>query len=229
MIKSNVDLKDALIEIKKHEHRIISFQENEREAIKREVHDSISSSLFAIRMMMDKGLKKINQENSNMKESNAVNTLLQQVINDSRIILKNLSSNSEDQHASFFETLNDLVERSRELSDADISINWSGAHAIDELKVASNIFRIMQEVLANSLQHSKARNVNITFENGDEITWSIEDDGVGFDTSEIASERGLQRIKDRALEIEGQLYIESKINKGTKVLFTTNIHTSEPS
>ncbi len=224
--RSNADLKKALIKIKRHEDQLISFQENEREAIKREVHDSISTSLFAIRFMIGDGLKKIKEGDAIFAAPTLVDDLLNRVIKDSRIILNNLSMKNGDQHASFFDSLNDLIDRSDKLSETNISLDWEGAHQIEMLDVSSNIFRIIQDGLANTLQHAEAKRAIIKFNNSETaITWSLEDDGVGFklNGAGFPGNKGLHRMHERAEEVNGELKVQSEPEKGTSVSFSMTL------
>jgi ligand-binding sensor domain-containing protein/signal transduction histidine kinase len=222
LAKTNADLEMALLEIKRHEERVISFQQNEREAIRREVHDSISSSLFSIRMLINDGLEKIKKVDQNDQTPTLLSELFQKVISDSRIVLKNLATSDELQHASFFDSLQDLVERSKQLSKINVKFEWNGPHHITELKWAANIFRIIQEIISNSLVHSQASNIVITFNNEEEkIQWCIEDDGIGFDQENILDYSGFQRIQNRVTEMGASILIQSKPGKGTRIEFST--------
>lgn len=69
-------------------------------------------------------------------------------------------------------------------SKVQIAIKWE----IDDVHTMSGIedhfFRIVQELLSNTLRHAKASNLEVylkqTFQ---EISLRVYDDGVGFDTS----------------------------------------------
>lgn len=87
--------------------------------------------------------------------------------------------------------------------------------------ITLHLFRICQEALNNILKHAKASQINILFESNDEFIFkfSIEDDGLGFDTREDYSKDhfGLVIMKERAEECEAVLNIYSEIGKGTKI------------
>lgn len=87
-------------------------------------------------------------------------------------------------------------------------------------------FRIVQEALTNVEKHGGARAAEVTlrFEPGI-LECAIEDDGVGFDPSEVPDEPdieggfGLLSMRQRAETLGGRLHITSSPGQGTKVAF----------
>lgn len=83
------------------------------------------------------------------------------------------------------------------------------------------VLRVIQEALTNIRKHARARQVKISVgTTGISAQIAIEDDGRGFDA--VAAEKkgsfGLKIMQERAEEIGGQLWIESKPGFGTRVL-----------
>jgi signal transduction histidine kinase len=80
------------------------------------------------------------------------------------------------------------------------------------------IFRILQEFFSNVIKHAKADNlfVNLDYrENELEIT--VEDDGVGFDTSVNRGNSGLHNMRSRANLLGATYELTSSPGKGTKL------------
>ena len=86
-------------------------------------------------------------------------------------------------------------------------------------------FRITKELLNNIFKHAHAEEVVISLlfiEN--KIKLIVDDDGVGFETDKILSTEnitdsiGLFTIKKWVEHFNGKLFIESEINKGTRVI-----------
>jgi signal transduction histidine kinase len=91
--------------------------------------------------------------------------------------------------------------------------------------VANQLIRIIQEALSNVRRHACAHRVWIQcWQDGGDINISIEDDGSGFDPSEITEGEGskqrygLQIMQERVNYIHGKLNIDSQPGKGTRVL-----------
>jgi signal transduction histidine kinase len=94
-------------------------------------------------------------------------------------------------------------------------------------EVERNIFSIIQEAVNNVEKHAKAKNVWIKLGvEGDYLTVSVADDGVGFDVKEVLSKYkekmslGLLNMQERARAIGAQLSIRSTtkgLGRGTIV------------
>jgi signal transduction histidine kinase len=94
------------------------------------------------------------------------------------------------------------------------------------LNVELAYFRTFQEILHNISKHSKAKNINVIFEESDNIIkLQVEDDGVGFNLSDLQKEReknslGLVSMAERISIIGGKLEIVSGSGKGTTIRIT---------
>jgi signal transduction histidine kinase len=98
-----------------------------------------------------------------------------------------------------------------------------GESLTDDIKVL--LYRLVRELLINIAKHAQAKNVCVTLsvaENHIQVT--VEDDGIGFDTSGIdlqagkSSGFGLFNIYERLAQAGGRLDIQSEKNKGTKIV-----------
>ncbi|NNC70905.1 MAG: two-component sensor histidine kinase, partial [Flavobacteriaceae bacterium] len=78
-----------------------------------------------------------------------------------------------------------------------------------------NIYRIIQEGVNNALKYADAEEINVTIIDNDLIEIVIEDNGSGFDESDIEYGNGLKNMKKRAQDINAELSVNSTKNKGT--------------
>ncbi len=80
------------------------------------------------------------------------------------------------------------------------------------------VFRIVQEGLANVRKHAGARNavVSITQRNGRRVV-CVSDDGSGLVTDEAGAGQGLKNMRGRAASIQGVLSLSSTPGKGTSI------------
>ena len=78
------------------------------------------------------------------------------------------------------------------------------------------LFRIVQEGLANSRKHAGARHawVQIGERSGERFV-ALRDDGAGFDTTEGGAGQGLSNMRERAASIGGALTLSSAPGAGT--------------
>ncbi|MDY0040512.1 MAG: PAS domain-containing protein [Desulforhabdus sp.] len=93
----------------------------------------------------------------------------------------------------------------------------------DDIRVM--LFQAVGELLVNVVKHASAKTVSLSSRLEDDyIVVEVEDDGVGFDVSEVASRRssaegfGLFSIRERLNHIGGQLKVDSKQGRGTHIV-----------
>jgi len=117
------------------------------------------------------------------------------------------------------------------LKDFCTSINNSGvlkviyqSHDADNLDISQTasvtIYRIVQELLNNSIKHAAATKVLVQLNKEDnKLLLTVEDDGKGFDIASLqnASGIGWTNIKSRLDYLKGKLDIQSEPGKGTSV------------
>ena len=104
-------------------------------------------------------------------------------------------------------------------------------HLEDDLKpkpldedVRVVLFTAVRELLANVAKHARAHRVSVSLRrDGNRICIKVEDDGVGFDTSQINSHLnhisgfGLFSIRERVSHLGGHFEIDSTVGAGTRV------------
>ena len=85
--------------------------------------------------------------------------------------------------------------------------------------VELNIYRIIQESLANIIKHASATKVDLVFHRTSptSFAFSITDDGKGFDLKVASEGIGLASMRERAAMIGGRLEIDSTLGAGTSV------------
>lgn len=81
------------------------------------------------------------------------------------------------------------------------------------------LYRMVQEILNNSIKHSRAKRIELIIHNQEnKYILAINDDGVGFDTENAGSNvsAGLTNLQMRAQLIQANLQINSEPGKGTQ-------------
>ncbi len=214
--RTNDELRHAYEELKYFQKQNDVFIENEKSVTSREVHDNISIALFSARQRVDKALKTIEAQNA-QEVRKEVGNMMKELIEDSQLILKNLSSRPL-QHASFYDSLKDLLDNISPITKSRIHLDWQGDHRIEDLKIGSNLFRIIKEALSNSVKYSEAKNIRLSISNFDTINCIIEDDGKGFDSAlRKSTNGGIQSIEERANDINADIEWKTQIGQGTRL------------
>ena len=103
-------------------------------------------------------------------------------------------------------------------SNLKISCNAYPKDRINDIEenIKVEIFKILQELITNTIKHAKATEVDIQFnllENS--INLLFEDNGLGFDSGKTSEGIGLNNIKSRIKKINGDFNIDSHMKRGT--------------
>lgn len=87
------------------------------------------------------------------------------------------------------------------------------------------LYRIVRELIRNTEKHAQARQVRVEIARvGDQVHITVEDDGVGFDTSGVGrgvsatGQFGIFSIQEQLKQLGGRLELESIPGQGTRVL-----------
>jgi signal transduction histidine kinase len=87
------------------------------------------------------------------------------------------------------------------------------------LAVSEALYRVVQEALHNVARHAKATRVDVHLRcSSDRVALTIEDNGIGFDTTQRSHGLGLVNMQERMLNVGGRLTLESQAGVGTTVL-----------
>jgi signal transduction histidine kinase len=184
----------------------------ERARVAREIHDGLAQYLFAVSThasMLENGAP----PEQTMPRLKAAALAAQQ---EARFAILALSSASGN--APFDAALRRYIEfltADGEL-EVEIDIDRSIRLAPDE---QIEIFRIVQEGLANVRKHANARRAEVTIAQRDagERFVSIRDDGDGFDGERREHGQGLKNMQQRANSIDGGFTLVSRPGLGTSL------------
>ena len=122
------------------------------------------------------------------------------------------------------------------LRDFCNDINQSGAiratyqsmgleNAILEQTTSIAVYRIVQELINNTLKHASAKTAIVqVFKTNGEISITVEDDGKGFDPMilQMANGIGWNNIQNRVDFLKGKINVQSEKEKGTSVHIELN-------
>jgi signal transduction histidine kinase len=181
----------------------------ERARVAREIHDGLAQYLFAVSThatMLQNGAP---QEETLAKLRQAADAAQQEA----RFAILALSTASGN--APFDAALRRYIEflTSDGQLEVDLEIDPTIRLAPDE---QIEVFRIVQEGLANVRKHANARRAEVVIGVRDyERFVSVLDDGEGFDGQVTAAGQGLKNIRARAESIEGGVTVTSKPGFGT--------------
>lgn len=202
----------------KSAYAMLAGQEKAHKRIAEELHDNLGSILVTLNMFADTLQKKTDPESQRhlAKKISEVAAIANEA---TRKISHSLDSGVLKHFG--------LATAVQELSDA---VNESQAVSVtshiqieDQLdsEVSLNVYRIIQELINNTLKHAGATRINIDLNQiKDQLTLIFEDDGIGFTHEEIMEKKGmgLRNLESRVERMDGQLILDSKKYKGTTTI-----------
>lgn len=203
--------------------KLLEAQENERQRIARELHDStvqdLTSMLHKIELstkVMEVDPKRCKMELSNVSEN------IRNVINNTREMIYNLRPMSLDD-IGIDVTLERAIAKIEKDRNRNIEYIVIGEPFHVKSVVALSLLRIMQEACSNAVKYANAEEICVVLEyTENDISMVVEDNGIGFDTNKIIqTDRntgfGLSMMKERVNLLSGTINIESKIGTGTTI------------
>lgn len=203
---------------------MLEGQEIERQRIAKDLHDSLGGLLSTIKLQFDSVQTKKNQI-ENLKEYKNAHKLLDTAVNEVRSISQNLQPGSL-MSLGLIPALNDLINRFDDEHYPEILLQHYDIPDKIDTMVSLSVYRVIQELLNNTVKHAKASEVLIQLDReGDELVIQYEDDGIGFE--EISLKRkgmGLDNIRSRINYLKGTISIDSRENEGISVLIRVKFH-----
>jgi signal transduction histidine kinase len=86
---------------------------------------------------------------------------------------------------------------------------------------STDLVQLTREALSNVSRHAQATHTTVRLARcGAKAVLTIEDDGVGFDTSHSSLGNGLRNMRERAAALGATLVITSRPGKGTRLQMT---------
>jgi signal transduction histidine kinase len=191
-----------------------------RRLIARELHDRVAQTLTG--MLVDVEVFKTEPVGWDdvLQQLNTIQDSTRLVLNSLRQLLHDLRG-EETLGDSFVDGVGELVARFEERTRISARLKVLPGWPETLTPPASlNLYRIIEEALANVRMHSGANAVSITLlaASDNELSVMVVDDGRGVETDE-ARRLGLGTVgmKERAVLLGGVLQIESRVGDGTTV------------
>lgn len=211
----------------KHQQKIlqtaIAIQESERKRIAQDLHDAISSKLNIVSLTTNVLLID-NTINDKQK------TALEQILNITTGTLESARKIAHDllppilNEFGLKAALQELFEECSKHTKIEIEDNVEALPRLsknDQL----HVFRIVQELINNSVRHGKANELMVYIEQHDTgFVLQYQDNGLGFTVKDVMEKSGigLQNIKSRVKILNGTLKIESTPNNGSQFIIRCN-------
>ena len=192
--------------------------EKERKRIARDLHDTVSQELFAAHMILSgvsQQALKLDREKMQI-QLQSVAAILETAQKDLRVLLLHLRP-VELEDKSLVEGIQILLKELEDKSDLKVSLKQN----VSKLpkKIEEHIFRIIQELISNTLRHAQASCLDVYLYQTDvELQLKVVDNGIGFQLGSLDDlSYGLRNIKERVEDMAGTVQLLTAPKQGLAV------------
>ncbi len=198
---------------------LIEGEEKERFRIAKELHDGVNGDLSAIKYKLSSLLE---MNNTVIKEAI---TMIDDSCKQVRAISHNLVPPSLE-NFNVIEATQEYCLNMDEVQDVQINFQHIGEPILIAKKTEANMFRIIQELVTNSIKHAEASEINVQISHREHtIQLTIEDNGKGFDIEKAKGKGiGLSNVQSRLDYLQATMDVLSN-KQGTS--YTIEIDTEK--
>jgi signal transduction histidine kinase len=192
----------------------------ERKRLARELHDSVTQTLFSIGLTAEAAAELVEADPARAREQlGHLQSLTRTAMGEMRSLIFELRP-AELETEGLAAALRRHVDVVRRLHEQEIELCVDGDRRLPP-DVERGLLRIAQEALGNAVRHSGAGRVTLTLAARDSrVSLRVEDDGQGFDPEEAVTRSrrlGLTSMRERAEALGGTLAIDSGAGRGTTI------------
>lgn len=206
---------------------VISAEERERERFAKDMHDGLGPLLSTIKLYVNElkspGIEDEERENL-VKTSNEI---IDEAISSTRTISNNLMPRVIHKYG-VIKALEAFIEKVNRTNKIKILLSVKDVRERFDQGIELIIFRVISELINNTLKHANAENIHIRFAESDKkILIDFTDDGSGFNITEVMKSEsggtGLKNIISRIKSINGLCTFESFPEKGFSIKIEMSI------
>ncbi len=207
--------KQAYLEVvNNHQQELIQSEievlERDRRRIAKDLHDGVGTALTSVKWIVNDAIQHtpLDQEQTSKK----INENFNEIILEIKRIIYDLNPPALERYG-LEVGLKNFIDRVNERNDVKAQLDYFGRGEIAS-KISTSVYRILQELVNNTLKHSKATEIKIhvnQFE--DIINVMYEDNGIGMHHVQYNG-LGIHNIESRVQTLKGRMSLESN-EKGT--------------
>lgn len=206
--------------------KIIENQEKEQNRIAKDVHDGIGQMLTGLKYNLESiDVSDVNKAATKIEH---LKELTANIIKGVRTATFNLTPPELTDHG-IVPALTKLTSELAKLTGKNIVLyNRTDFNQRLDSLAEINIYRITQEAINNAIKYADSTHILVSLSNSDDLlSIVIDDNGKGFDPSKVKNVKngdggmGMTFMKERIKYINGRMFLNSEIGKGTRV--TLNI------
>ncbi|MCR9171453.1 MAG: sensor histidine kinase [bacterium] len=193
----------------------LTVQERERKRIASDLHDDIGSLLSALKLNVQ--FLEDSEQNERQKEFLTKTRIkLESGIEQVRRISHDMYP-PELQKLGLWASIKELFANIEESKKVHTSIHGIPTDFRFDIVQELAVYRVLQELVTNSLRHSKADTLKLTIQNSKEsVIIQYSDNGTGMNESQLKTGLGIMNMRSRIEAIYGTIAFESSKGIGTQ-------------
>ncbi len=195
-------------------------QETTQQKIGKDLHDGLGSLLSTVKLhfaSVENRLDQLQAENRGQYET--ANRLLDDACQEVRRISHELASALLMKFGLKVQ-LEALADAIRSSGKMEVELATFGLEERLDNKLEINIYRMIQILTHNVIEHARARTITISVNRFDQLlNVMVEDDGQGFRPEDLRNKPGLgmKSLTARVHDLDGELHIDSQPGQGARV------------
>lgn len=192
----------------------------ERHRLARELHDSVTQSLYSLNLMVNAAMRFAEKDNFERATHylDQLPAISQQALKEMRLLIYDLRPSALAEEGLFIaltQRLETVERRAKVVAKLECDPVLKFSPEIEE-----GLYRIAIEALNNVLKHATATEVLVSLKkDGNSVLLNVEDNGKGFDPTigKLSEGMGMISMRERAEQIGGSLEVFSRQGNGTIV------------
>jgi signal transduction histidine kinase len=199
---------------------VMEGEEAERSRLASDLHNGLGGLLSGIKINLSSMKENAVITHENVSSFNHAISLLDTSISELRRIAHNLMPETLN-HYGLKTALEDFCSQVSPAGLPKIIMQFFGKEIRYTKELELTVYRIIQELVNNSLKHSGADRIDIQlFSEPDRVSAQVADNGKGFDSTAVEKEgrgKGLQNIRDRVTALNGKFDLRSRPGEGSDI------------
>ncbi|WP_343634382.1 sensor histidine kinase [Fluviicola sp.] len=194
--------------------KLIEQIDEERSRISKDLHDDIGQSLAVVK-------SKLNLfSTGKITQLDGVDSEIGDILEQTRVLSHQLHPTALEK-IGLERALNSIIEKTQSGTDMVCNFDFNIEGKEVDLETSSQIYRIIQECISNTIKHARASALKVSVErkNG-ELVVQYRDNGIGISDSQDKLGLGLLTIRERTAIIGGRLDLKTGTNKGISLTIT---------
>lgn len=214
-------------ELRNFTHHLQYIRETEKNTITKEIHDNLGQGLASLKMDAAWIKKHLHDDPAiiDTKMDELLQSISEKLAAFNKIYLSvNTSMIDEIGLMASVQYQADLFTKNYEIP---VSLHSNMDHERIRTDQGLTIYRIVLEALSNIHQHAHATQVTLTLLlEEDKLHLTIQDNGKGFNYQAVDTQKhhGLIEIRERVLSMNGKLFINSQVDKGTTLTIEVKVN-----